>query len=181
MTPGPGISRTPLPKGFLASGVNCGVRKYRPDLGIIISDRDAVAAGAFTQERMPRPRRSFTRSRCCPSEHIRAIITNSGQANAATGAKGLEHNRAMAEAAAKWVGCRQHQILTASTGVIGVPMEIDKIVEAGPAAHGQGFERRRAVRARDSHDRPRAENRHDRRHALRAAPSGSPASPRAAA
>ena len=45
MTPGPGIARTPLPIGFTASGVNCGVRRYRPDLGLIISDRPAVGAG----------------------------------------------------------------------------------------------------------------------------------------
>lgn len=51
MTPGPGIARTPLPKGFTASGVNCGVRRYRPDLGLILSDRPAVGAGVFTENR----------------------------------------------------------------------------------------------------------------------------------
>ncbi len=44
MTPGPGVARTQLPKGFYAAGINCGVRKYRPDLGLIMSDVDAVAA-----------------------------------------------------------------------------------------------------------------------------------------
>ena len=48
MTPGPGIARTPLPQGFTAGGVNSGVRKYRPDIGMIVSDRDCVAAAVFT-------------------------------------------------------------------------------------------------------------------------------------
>ena len=129
MTPGPGISRTPLPKGFTASGINCGVRKYRPDLGIIMSDRDAVAAGVFTKNEAKAAPVLYSQA-MLPSAHIRAIVTNSGQANAATGEAGTAANRTMAEAAAQWVGCRQHQILTASTGVIGVAMEIDKIAGA---------------------------------------------------
>ena len=62
-----------------------------------------------------------------PSSHVRAVITNSGQANAATGAEGRDRNWAMALAAARSVGCLPHQVLTASTGMIGIPLEIDKI------------------------------------------------------
>ena len=48
MSPGPGLHVTPLPLGFFASGVNCGVRRYRPDLGLILHEKDCVAAGVFT-------------------------------------------------------------------------------------------------------------------------------------
>ena len=131
MTPGPGIARTPLPVGFSASGINCGVRKYRPDLGIIISETEAVAVGMFTQNECKAAPVLYSQ-RVTPSEHARAIITNSGQANAATGVEGRDNNWKMALATAKSVGCLPHQILTASTGVIGVQMAIDNIVAAIP-------------------------------------------------
>jgi len=131
MTPGPGIARTPLPKGFTASGINCGVRRYRPDLGMIISDVDAVAAAVFTQNEFKAAPVIYSQ-RLTPSDHVRAIVTNSGQANAATGERGWEDNWKMALAAAGSLGCLPHQVLTASTGVIGVPMAIDQIVAAMP-------------------------------------------------
>lgn len=128
---GPGIARTPLPKGFTAGGINCGVRKYRPDLGIIISETDAVAVGVFTQNECKAAPVLYSQA-LLPSSHVRAIVTNSGQANAATGAEGRETNWKMAVSAARWIGCLPHQILTASTGVIGQPLAIDKITEAMP-------------------------------------------------
>lgn len=131
MTPGPGIARTLLPKGFVASGINCGVRRYRPDLGIIISEIDAVAVGMFTQSECKAAPVKYCQG-LVPSNHIRAIITNSGQANAATGKLGVENNWKMAVAAAKAVGCHAHQVLTASTGVIGQHLAIEQIVDAIP-------------------------------------------------
>ncbi len=126
MTPGPGLARTPLPKGFFAGGVNCGVRKYRPDVGIIFSERDSVAAGVFTLNECKAAPILYSQA-LLPSSHIRAIVTNSGQANAATGPDGRQRNWRMALAAANAVGCLPHQVLTASTGVIGVPLDIDKV------------------------------------------------------
>lgn len=131
MTPGPGISRTPLPKGFVAAGINSGVRRYRPDLGIIISDRECVASGVFTQNECKAAPVKYSQA-LLPSKHIRAVVTNSGQANAATGELGRENNWKMAKAAAAHLGCVPHQILTASTGVIGVQLEIEKIVSSFP-------------------------------------------------
>lgn len=132
MTPGPGIARTLLPKGFRASGINCGVRKYRPDLGIIISEQGAVAAGVFTQNKCRAASVMYSQG-ILPSSHIRAIVTNSGQANAATGPEGRDRNWQMALSAAKAIGCLPHQVLTASTGMIGVQMDIAKIEAAMPA------------------------------------------------
>lgn len=131
MTSGPGTARTPLPKGFLAGGINSGVRRYRPDLGILISEKPAVAAGVFTLNECKAAPVLYSKA-LLPARDVAAIITNSGQANAATGAEGIARNRQMAEAAAKALGCRTAQVLTASTGVIGVQMEIEKITAATP-------------------------------------------------
>lgn len=128
---GPGVSRTPLPKGFLAGGVNSGVRKYRPDLGIIISETGAVTAGVFTKNECKAAPILFSQA-ILPSNHIRAIITNSGQANAATGPEGRDRNWRMALACAQSVGCTPNQVVTASTGVIGVQLDIEKITASMP-------------------------------------------------
>ncbi|MES2964491.1 MAG: bifunctional glutamate N-acetyltransferase/amino-acid acetyltransferase ArgJ [Bdellovibrionota bacterium] len=131
MTPGPGLQRTTLPMGFSASGVNCGVRRYRPDLGILISDRDAVAVGTFTLNQCKAAPVLYCQS-LLPSSRIRAIVTNSGQANAATGALGIENNSRMVASAARALDCKPEQVLTASTGVIGQQMDIEKIETAMP-------------------------------------------------
>ncbi len=131
MTPGPGITRTPLPQGFSAAGINSGVRKYRPDLGIIMSEPESVAVGVFTRSECKAAPVLYCQG-LLPSAHIKAIITNSGQANAATGPEGRDANWKMAVAASKTIGCLPHQVLTASTGVIGVQLALDKISEAIP-------------------------------------------------
>ncbi len=131
MTPGPGVRRTPLPKGFLASGVNCGVRRYRPDIGMLISEIPAVAAGVFTLNECKAAPVRYTQA-LLPADNIRAILTNSGQANAATGAEGVERNLMMVSAAAKQLGCDQSQILVASTGKIGEHLDVEKILPAMP-------------------------------------------------
>lgn len=131
MTNGPGISRTTLPKGFRASGINSGVRKYRPDIGILFSDRDCVAAGVFTTNQCKAAPVLYSQ-KVLPSTKIRAIVTNSGQANAATGAEGVARNKKMVESAAKAVGCKPNQVLAASTGVIGHQIDIEKITAAMP-------------------------------------------------
>ncbi|MBY0516894.1 MAG: bifunctional glutamate N-acetyltransferase/amino-acid acetyltransferase ArgJ [Bacteriovoracaceae bacterium] len=136
MTPGPGVARTLLPKGFFAAGINCGVRKYRPDLGLIMSDVDAVGAGVFTQSTAKAAPVKWSQE-LVPSGQIRAIVTNSGQANAATGELGVINNLKMVEATAKAIGCNPKQVLSASTGVIGVHMMIDLITEAMPELHAR--------------------------------------------
>ncbi len=118
MTLGPGIARTLLPQGFLAAGVNCGVRRYRPDLGVIYSEVPAVGAGMFTQNQCVAAPVTYCRS-LLPSASIRAIVTNSGQANAATGEQGWKDNLEMVAEVAKMLDCGQNEVLAASTGVIG--------------------------------------------------------------
>ena len=127
MTLGPGVRRTPLPKGFLASGVNCGVRRYRPDIGMLISEVPAVAAGVFTLNECKAAPVKYSQA-LLPADNIRAILTNSGQANAATGAEGTEKNLMMISAAAKQLNCDISQVLVASTGKIGEQLDIEKIL-----------------------------------------------------
>ncbi len=80
-----------------------------------------------------------------PSTEIRAIITNSGQANAATGPLGIENNLLMVDAVAKELGIHREQVLSASTGVIGAQIDIAKICPAIPelvkngAGRGESF------------------------------------------
>ncbi len=131
MTLGPGLHRTVLPLGFLASGVNCGVRRYRPDIGLIYSEKDCVAAGVFTLNEMKAAPVLHCQS-ILPSDKIRAIVTNSGQANAATGELGVKNNNIMANAIAEELGIKANQVLTASTGVIGQHLAIDKITASIP-------------------------------------------------
>ncbi len=131
MNVGSGISRTKLPTGFTASGINCGVRRYRPDLGLIISEQPCVAAGVFTQNVCKAAPVKYC-EKLLPTSNIKAIITNSGQANAATGAEGELNNQKMADALAQQLSCNSDQILIASTGVIGAQLAIDKISDALP-------------------------------------------------
>ena len=131
MAPGPGLLSTVLPSGFFASGVNCGVRRYRPDVGLIYTEQDCVTAGVFTiNEAKGAPVRYC--QELLPSHRIRAILTNSGQANAATGEEGVRRNREMAEAVARELGVDSAQILVASTGKIGVQVESEKVVASIP-------------------------------------------------
>ncbi len=128
---GPGIGRTPLPLGFTTSGINSGVRKYRPDLGLIYSEMPTNTVGVFTKNNLKAAPILYCQS-LLPSNSIRAIITNSGQANAATGKVGELNNKKMVNEIAKEIGCLPEQILTASTGVIGQHLSIDKITAGIP-------------------------------------------------
>lgn len=126
MAPGPGLHRTPLPLGFFASGANCGVRRYRPDVGLIYTEKDCVAAGVFTLNEAKAAPVRYSQA-LLPSGRIRAIITNSGQANAATGEQGIVDNISMVTSIAKALGVDPSQVLAASTGKIGDRMDVEKI------------------------------------------------------
>lgn len=122
------------PRGFRAAGVACGIKKQRSggdpplDLALLVADEVVPAAAVFTTNKavaapvlVSRDHLSATGGRA------RAVVTNSGCANAATGSAGLEAARAMAAATAAAVGCRPEEVLVASTGVIGVQLDVDKV------------------------------------------------------
>ncbi len=119
-----------VPKGFRASGVKAGMKKSGSlDLAVLAADRPCAAAGTFTTSRVCAAPVRLCRERL-PSEDIRAVVINSGNANAATGAEGLENARRTAARTAALMGCRPEQVLVASTGVIGHQLAMDRL-EAG--------------------------------------------------
>jgi len=119
-----------IPRGFRASGVKAGMKASGTlDLAVLAADRPAAAAGTFTTNRVCAAPVKWCRDRL-PSEEVRAVVINSGNANAATGATGLENAARTAARAAALLDCRPEQILVASTGVIGHQLPMDRI-EAG--------------------------------------------------
>ncbi|MGN0827116.1 MAG: bifunctional glutamate N-acetyltransferase/amino-acid acetyltransferase ArgJ [Kiritimatiellia bacterium] len=118
------------PKGFLAAGVEAGV-KYagRKDVALIYSDTEAVVAGVFTTNRVAAAPVLIDRA-IVAKGRARAILANSGCANACTGPQGLEAARHTAQAAAEALGVPVDQVLVCSTGVIGAPLP-EKIIATG--------------------------------------------------
>lgn len=129
--------------GFSAAGVSCGVKKKGPDLALVVSDRLASAAGIFTTNRATAAPVLVSREHLRVSGgQARALVANSGCANACTGPAGLEAARLMAVETARAVGCEVEHVLVASTGVIGVHLDRHKvgtgIIGAAGALHRDG-------------------------------------------
>lgn len=117
------------PGGFRAAGVACGIKASgNLDLSLLVSDAMAGAAGVFTTNLAKAAPVLLSRDHLAQSGgRGRAVVINSGCANACTGADGRDHARVMAERTAAAVGCDPSAVLVASTGVIGVKLPIDKV------------------------------------------------------
>ncbi len=126
--------RSVLPRGFRFSAVACGLkRKKRLDLALITADSPATAAGVFTTNLVKAAPVVLSRAHLDSSARdVRAIVVNSGNANCATGPAGMAASRATAAAVARALGCRAEQVLVCSTGVIGVPLRVERILGALP-------------------------------------------------
>jgi glutamate N-acetyltransferase / amino-acid N-acetyltransferase len=123
------------PKGFQAAGVACGIKASGLDLALIVSETTASAAGVFTVNRaQAAPVTVSRRNLSAASNRARAIVVNSGCANACTGIDGMHHAEAMAARTASIVGCGVPEVLVASTGVIGVKLDIEKVAQGISAA-----------------------------------------------
>lgn len=113
--------------GFKASGVPAGIKKNgRKDLCIIYSEKKAVAAAAFTTNKV-KAAPVLLDMELIKNENIHAIVCNSGNANASTGKEGYNNAYIMAETTAKNLNLKAEEVLVASTGVIGVQLPMDKI------------------------------------------------------
>ncbi len=114
------------PAGFRASGVACGIKPSgRRDLALLVADQPASAAALFTTNQAQAAPLLVCREHLAASGgRARVIVTNSGCANACTGPQGLQDAREMAELVAEGVGCAVSQALVASTGVIGVNLNM---------------------------------------------------------
>lgn len=115
--------------GIRAVGVHCGLKMKRRDLALILSQAPSSAAAVYTTNKVQAAPLQVCREHLANGK-ARAIIVNSGCANACTGPRGLRDARRMAALAAKAAGCAPEEVLVASTGVIGVPLSMGK-VEAG--------------------------------------------------
>jgi glutamate N-acetyltransferase/amino-acid N-acetyltransferase len=117
-----------LPKGFRAAGVACGIKESGSrDLGLMVSDEPGTTSAArFSRTGTPSAPVQLNRERA-DLHAIRAVIVNSGNANAATGKRGFDDATKMQGAAAMVAGIPESQVAVASTGVIGVPLSIGKI------------------------------------------------------
>jgi glutamate N-acetyltransferase / amino-acid N-acetyltransferase len=116
------------PKGFVAAGVHCGIRKNgRRDLAIVRSLEPATGAGMFTINRLQAAPLVVCKEHL-ESAQPQAVVVNSGNANAATGAAGIAHAHATAATAAQVLGVAQEEVLVLSTGVIGQPLPVGKVL-----------------------------------------------------
>ena len=145
------------PEGFTSAALHCGIkaRSGALDLAIIAADRPASAAALFTTNLAQAAPVLVSR------EHIgrtggaaRALVVNSGCANACTGEDGLANAKRMASEVATALGCAPEQVLVASTGVIGVGLKMDKVVPgirqaATTLVRGKGSETARAIMTTD--------------------------------
>ncbi len=121
--------------GFTWGGIDAGIKPAGiPDFALIASDRPAASAGVFTTNRVKAA--CVTRNQTLINSPVRAVVVNSGNANAVTGADGDARNAAMAAHTADTLGCTADEVLTLSTGVIGVPLPIDAIRQRVPGLAG---------------------------------------------
>ncbi len=120
------------PVGFLAAGGTCGIKPSgAPDLTLIVADQPCTAAGVFTRNKLPGAP-VIVSKRHVKRGVAQAIVCNSGISNVSTGQQGLRDALAMCAATAKVVGCAARDVLVCSTGVIGKPLPIDKILAGIP-------------------------------------------------
>src|SRR5512135_197322 len=117
------------PKGWRAAGVSCGLKPTGAlDLALVVSDTDCTCAGVFTTNRVQAAPVLYDRNVLAHNRvALRAVVANSGCANACTGEAGKRDAQAMAEAAAQAAGCRADQVLVLSTGVIGARLDTVKV------------------------------------------------------
>jgi glutamate N-acetyltransferase/amino-acid N-acetyltransferase len=129
----PGLKEIPggitAPKGFRAAGIHCGVKKSKRDLCLVVSDVPASAAVVLTTNRVQAAPVLVTREQMGRSRVFRAIVVNSGNANACTGDRGMEDAWAMVGAAASALNVGRDEVLVSSTGVIGQFLPIGTITE----------------------------------------------------
>jgi glutamate N-acetyltransferase / amino-acid N-acetyltransferase len=143
------------PRGYRAAGITAGLKASGlPDLALILSDVDAIAAGVFTTSQVRAACVEYCRQQLDVKPSTRAILCNSGQANAATGEAGWEDALASANALATALNIASESILLASTGVIGQRIKMDALIAGIPglvaaATHTGGDAAAKAIMTTD--------------------------------
>jgi len=126
-----------LPRGFRFASASCGLKKKCHtgvrDVALIVSDPPASAAAVFTQNLVQAPPVVLSREHVRSSAGaMRAVIVNSGNANCSVGPGGMVASRRTAEHVAEILGCGARQVVVCSTGVIGVPLPVERVLKAVP-------------------------------------------------
>jgi len=128
-------------KGFVASGVRCGIRKSAPDLALVRSLPPATGAAMWTANRVQAAPVKVSKEHLALAQP-QAVVANSGVANAATGLRGELDARATAAEAARLLGLQAEEVVVLSTGVIGARLPLDKVLpglrEAAAALRPEG-------------------------------------------
>jgi len=114
-------------KGIKAAGIFAGIKKKRKDLALIYSEFPATAAGTFTLNKVQAAPLLVSKESLKKSSNFRAILVNSGNANACTGEQGFTDALEMQKYCAKKLKLKQDEVIISSTGVIGMKLPIDKI------------------------------------------------------
>lgn len=124
------------PAGFVAAGIHAGIKTSRRDMALLATDdgRPVPTAAVFTTNKFRAPPVDACIDRLAASGGMAAgVVVNSGNANAGTGDPGRADAEAMCDAAAAAVGCDSEAMLVCSTGLIGIPLPMDKIMPGIPA------------------------------------------------
>jgi glutamate N-acetyltransferase/amino-acid N-acetyltransferase len=129
------LSRLIIPRGFRFGAIKAGLKASgRPDFAIIAADAPASAAAAFTSNRViAAPLIVDKQHLSATAGKVRVVAINAGNANCAAGQAGLDAARATCAAAARIFACRPEQVFPSSTGVIGVPLPAEKLIDAMPS------------------------------------------------
>lgn len=117
------------PKGYKATGLHCGIRKKKKDIGILFSEAPAVCVGVYTSNNFQAAPLLVTKESLATSTKQHAIIVNSGNANAFTGEQGLEDAYMMRSEVSKQFNLAPNEVLVASTGVIGEKLPMQAILD----------------------------------------------------
>ena len=143
--------------GFLAGAVHCGIKHDQPkkaDLALVCSEVPSVGAATFTTNKIKAAPVKVSAAHL-RTKDLRAVVLNSGNANACTGLMGIEHSKRMARAVGWTLGLRERQVLVCSTGRIGVPLPIERLEEgivqaAGALSSSGGRAAARAIMTSDT-------------------------------
>lgn len=115
------------PKGFKADGIQAGLKKEKKDVGLIVSEVPATAAAVYTTNQFQAAPLKVTQESIAQDGLIQAVIVNSGCANACTGEQGLQDAYETRKLVAQKLNVKEHFVAVASTGVIGVNLEMEKL------------------------------------------------------
>jgi len=142
-------------QGFVAAGVHAGIRRDRKDVALLLAASGATGAAMWTQNRVQAAPVVVSKANLELSEP-RAVVVNSGVANAATGAQGIADAIATAEHAAGILGLAPEEVVVLSTGVIGAPLPLECVCAGVDAAAAQlaadgGVDAAEAILTTDTH------------------------------